>query len=473
MKKKSLQWKLTLWFSAALILMSALTFIIVFFVSHAVLQKQLRTELIHTVEDNVDEVEFYRSVAQMELDGGTDHYIRYGVGYLEIDDDFLDSVGGVTTALYHENGSLLYGENPIAAAGALALVDGECRTIRLHGETYYVFDRRLEQSEIRDLWLRGVVPELQGDAPLKRIVHLCLWSLAALMLIAIFGGVLIAGHALKPLRDMALTAAQISGGSDLKKRMPVSGGDELAQLAVSFNGMMQRLDEAFEAERQFASDASHELRTPMAVIMAQCDDALSGDRTADEYRDALSVIRRQGKRMSRMISGMLELVRLERKTDRYARETFDLSALVLSVSEDMALIRDKSIALGAHIEPNIAFTGDQALVTRLLSNLIGNAYRYGHKNGHIDVTLRRTDAAIELTVSDDGIGIAPDQQEKIFHRLYQGASDRSGEGAGLGLAMARQIALLYGGTLSVESEEGKGSAFTARFPLECKNDAPQ
>ena len=320
MKRSSLQWKLTLWFSAALVLMAVLTFIVVFFVSHSVLQKQLRTELIHTVEDNVDEVEFYRSIAQMDQDGDTDHYIRYGVGYLEIDDDFLDQVNGVTTALYHENGSLLYGENPVAAAGKLAFEDGVCRTVRVRGETWYVFDRRLEQSALRDLWLRGAVPETRADAPLRDIVYVCVWSLLALTLIAIAGGVLIARRALKPLRAMALTAAQISGGDDLKKRMPDGGSDELAQLAGAFNGMMQRLDDAFEAERQFASDASHELRTPMAVIMAQCEDALSGEKTGADYREALSVIHRQGRRMNRMISGMLELVRMERKTDRYARE---------------------------------------------------------------------------------------------------------------------------------------------------------
>lgn len=200
MKRSSLQWKLTLWFSAALVLMAVLTFIVVFFVSHSVLQKQLRTELIHTVEDNVDEVEFYRSIAQMNHDGGTDHYIRYGVGYLEIDDDFLDQVNGMITALYHENGSLLYGENPIAAAGMLAFEDGVCRTVRVRGETWYIFDRRLEQNTLRDLWLRGAVPETRADAPLRDIVYVCVWSLLALTLIAIAGGVLIARRALKPLR---------------------------------------------------------------------------------------------------------------------------------------------------------------------------------------------------------------------------------------------------------------------------------
>ena len=421
MKRSSLQRKLTLWFSAALVLMAVLTFIVVFFVSHSVLQKQLRTELIHTVEDNVDEVEFYRSIAQMDQDGDTDHYIRYGVGYLEIDDDFLDQVNGMITALYHENGSLLYGENPIAAAGMLAFEDGVCRTVRVRGETWYIFDRRLEQNTLRDLWLRGAVPETRADAPLRDIVYVCVWSLLALTLIAMAG---------------------------------------------AFNGMMQRLDDAFEAERQFASDASHELRTPMAVIMAQCEDALSGEKTGADYREALSVIHRQGRRMNRMISGMLELVRMERKTDHYAREPFNLSALTESVCEDMALICEKNIALTTDVEPDISITGDQTLITRLLGNLIGNAYRYGRENGHIIVTLHRAGSAIELTVSDDGIGIAPDQQKKIFRRLYQGASERSGDGAGLGLAMARQIARLHGGELTVVSEEGKGSAFTARFPMQ-------
>ena len=112
---------------------------------------------------------------------------------------------------------------------------------------------------------------------------------------------------------MALTAAQISGGDDLKKRMPDGGSDELAQLAGAFNGMMQRLTTPFEAERALPR-MSHELRTPMAVIMAQCEDALSGEKTGADYREALLRHPSSGRRMNRMISGMLELVRMERKT---------------------------------------------------------------------------------------------------------------------------------------------------------------
>ena len=464
MKRAKLQWKLTCWFSASLLLMALLTFVIVFFVSHSVLQKNLKDELIHTVEDNLDEVEFYRSVSQMHIDGDTDHYIRYGVGYLEIDDDFLDQVNGICTGLYRENGELLYGENPITEVEIPAFADGVCHTVRQGGEVYYLFDRQLEQSPIRELWLRGVVAESQADAPLRRIVRICLWCLGAMVLFAIGGGVAITRRALRPIRDLSQTAAQISGGDDLKKRIPAAGNDELSQLAGAFNGMIQRLDEAFEAERQFASDASHELRTPMAVILAQCDEAMDAELSPEEYRQALRVIRRQGRRMNRMIAGMLECMRMERKSDLYAREDVDLSELTESLCQDLALIGEKGIQVTWEVEDGIHFTGDRTLLSRLIANLVGNAYRYGRENGHTQVTLNREGEHILLSVADDGIGIAPDQQEKIFRRLYQGASHRNGEGVGLGLSMARQIARMYGGEITVKSTPGTGSTFTVRLP---------
>ena len=464
MKRAKLQWKLTCWFSASLLLMALLTFVIVFFVSHSVLQKNLKDELIHTVEDNLDEVEFYRSVSQMHIDGDTDQYIHYGVGYLEIDDDFLDQVNGICTGLYRENGELLYGENPITEVEIPAFADGVCHTVRQGGEVYYLFDRQLEQSPIRELWLRGVVAESQGDAPLRRIVRICLWCLGAMVLFAIGGGVAITRRALRPIRDLSQAAAQISGGDDLKKRIPAAGNDELSQLAGAFNGMIQRLDEAFEAERQFASDASHELRTPMAVILAQCDEAMDAELSPEEYRQALRVIRRQGRRMNRMIAGMLECMRMERKSDLYAREDVDLSELTESLCQDLALIGEKGIQVAWEVEDGIHFTGDRTLLSRLIANLVGNAYRYGRENGHTQVTLNREGEHILLSVADDGIGIAPDQQEKIFRRLYQGASHRNGEGVGLGLSMARQIAWMYGGEITVKSTPGAGSTFTVRLP---------
>ena len=279
---------------------------------------------------------------------------------------------------------------------------------------------------------------------------------------------MIARRALKPLRAMALTAAQISGGDDLKKAHARRRQRRAGAIGNgAFNGMMQRLDDAFEAERQFASDASHELRTPMAVIMAQCEDALRRENRRGLPRGALRHPS-SGRRMNRMISGMLELVRMERKTDRYAREPFNLSALTESVCEDMALICEKNIALTTDVEPDISITGDQTLITTCSATSSGNAYRYGRENGHIIVTsVHRAGSAIELTVSDDGIGIAPDQQKEIFPAALSGRvrtiGRRRGAGAGHGAAdraSARRRADRR------EARRGKGSAFTARFPMQ-------
>ncbi len=463
-KPRTLQRKLTLWFSISLIFMALIAFVTVFFVSHSVLQKLLRDELIHTVEDNLDEVEFFQSFQQMDLDGDGDQYIRFEDGYLEIDDDYLDIVNGVYTALYTGDGKLLYGENPISES-ELAFTDGVCRIANAESGRYYVFDRALQIVPGKTLWLRGVVNEKEGDAPLYRIVRVCLWGMGALTAIAIAGSVFMARRALKPIREMSAAAAQITGGSDLKKRMPVhANGDELARLAESFNGMIARLDDAFEAERQFASDVSHELRTPMAVVGAQCEELLTGEKTIEEYRDGIRLIQRQSRRMNKIISGMLELLRLERKTDQYQKEAVDFSALVSSVCEDMALIGEKGIQLSWNVEPDISVMGDKMLFARLLNNLISNAYRYGRENGHIEVALRKTGAMLELIVQDDGIGIAKEKQEKIFNRLYQVAPDRGGQGAGLGLPMARQIARMYSGDIIVNSEPGRGSTFIVRIP---------
>lgn len=229
--------------------------------------------------------------------------------------------------------------------------------------------------------------------------------------------------------------------------------------------MFDRLDEAFEAERQFTSDASHELRTPVSVIRAQCEYTLERDRSPEEYREALEVISRQSRRMTRLVEDMLSFTRLERRAGGLrGRSRSTCRALVRSACEDLALIREKSITLTCEAADGVVVEGDRALLGRLLTNLVGNAYRYGRENGYIRVKVERADGCVLLSVEDNGVGIAPEQQEKVFNRFYQADAARSGEGTGLGLAMAREIARLHGGDIRVTSEPGKGSIFVFRMP---------
>ncbi len=464
MRHLSIRLKITLWFSGALVLVVAITYFAILAVSSQVIQKTVRDSLLHTVEDNVDEVEFYADLSGMDPHE-VDYFLQYGEGYLEVDDDFLDAVGGVCTGLYRTDGTLLYGENPVARElNGLEFRDSVVQRETVAGTVYYVFDRKLTGEGLAGLWLRGVVSERQGETQLHTISKLSLIALPLLLLLAIGGGYLIARRMLRPVQRISETAAGIESGGDLKRRIELGpGGDELHQLADSFNRMIGRLDRAFEAEHQFASDASHELRTPVSVILAQCEYSLEEEREAEEYRRALEVIRRQGRRMAKLVGEMLEFVRLENGRGA-VRERVALTELVRSVCADMALIRTSGIELSCEAEENLFVRGDAGLLERLLANLIGNAYRYGRENGHIRVRLRRDGDGAVLSVADDGIGIEKEEQENIFRRFYRVDRSRAEGGTGIGLAMAAEIARIHGGTLGVESEPGRGSTFTLRLP---------
>lgn len=467
MKNLSIRLKITLWFAVALFVIVAITYVVILTVSNQVIQKTIRDTLLHTVEDNVDEVEFYTDISQVDIANSVDHFIMYNSGYLEVDDDFLDEVNDVYTALYLSDGTLMYGENPLAVALAdLEFSDSEIRERTVNGELYYILDRHLTQKGLEDLWLRGVVSEHQGEVQMHEISTLSLIILPIILIAAVLGGYFIAKRMLMPIKQITNAAENISRGGDLKKRIELDRGkDELHRLADSFNNMIARLDESFEAERQFTSDVSHELRTPMSVIMAQCEYTLDEERTPQEYERALRLIRRQGRKMTKLINDMLDFVRLERRGTNYQIEKLNLSALVNSVCEDMSLIRERGISLEHEVEDEIWVDGNPALLSRLLSNLISNAYRYGKDDGHIKVRLKKSQDEVTLSVSDEGIGISREDKEKIFRRFYQADSSRTGSGTGLGLSMVKEIASFHGGSMSVESEPGKGSEFTFHLPV--------
>lgn len=466
MRRLSIRFKITFWFTMALILVMLLTYFITFSVSNRIIQKTIRDSLIETVEHNVDEIEFYQSIEDVDLGNDVDHFLEYTEGYLEVDDDFLDAVNDVYTALYHVDGVLLYGENPIAGEiDGMKFIDSQVQETAIGGTTYYIFDRKLTADGLDGLWLRGVVSEAQGATQMSAIMRLSLILMPALVIAASTGGYLIARHMLRPIQKISDTARQIGKENDLKKRITLgAGNDELHRLADSFNDMFEKLDRSFEADRQFTSDASHELRTPVSVIAAQCELALEKPRSPEEYEEALRVIQRQSRKMSRLINDMLDFTRLEYNADRYAKETIDFAELVASVCADMALIQEKGIALQWNAEDEIQFWGNRELLVRLLTNLIGNAYRYGKERGHIWVRLEKDDGGLQLTVRDDGIGIAGEEQQRIFRRFYQADPSRAGAGMGLGLSMAQEIARFHGGEITVESVPGEGSTFLVRFP---------
>lgn len=464
MIKKTLKLKITVWFSAAIIIISCVAVLATVLVSGSVIQKGIRDNLIETVENNLDEVEFYSDYDKLEFDDPYDLCLEYKDGWLEIDDDFLKSVNGITTSLYDENG-LIYGDSSIFSGESNPPFKNRfVSSAKTENGTFYVYDIELKLSGAGTLWLRGTVSSQYSITQMNRIFKIVLMLIPLLVLFAIAGGYIIAKRALSPVIEITAAADDIRTGNDLSKRIEIGeGDDEIHRVAKSFNSMFERLEDSFNKEQQLTSDISHELRTPLSVIFSQCQYTLEERRTAEEYIEALELIERQSKKMASLTSDMLAFSRIERGAGEVKKEKLNLSECVSSICEDMALIGEKGITLSFDIEPKIYVDGNFELLSRLTVNLISNAYRYGKENGTILVTLKKEKDGAVLSVKDNGIGIEKSELEKIWNRFYRADSSRNSGGTGLGLSFVKEIAEIHNATVSVQSEKEKGSVFSVKF----------
>lgn len=476
MKNFTIQKKIIIWFSVTLIVIVALMNTMTFAIANLVLDEDVRERLMNTVVSNVEEIEYFNQLdSKTEREHG-DQYLQYNDGWLEIDDDFCDFFEGICTALYDENGNLLYGEAPVKISRNKDLTFTTVGKVEYKGEKYYVYDRKVTGENLEGLWLRGTVSKNERINILYNTVRLSFWLLPLLALLAILGGYAITRRSFLPVEQIARSAKEIGESGDLSRRLDIGpGNDELHQLTNAFNNMFDRLEKSFDAERQFTSDASHELRTPTAVIMAQAEYGLELADTEEEYRKALEVIKRQSERMNDLINRLLFFTRLDQGTEPVNMEELDLSSLTADVCAEQQMIKLSDITLHADIEKGITAVTDRNLYARLLNNLCSNAYKYGKPHGTIKVSLRKSfsdDCMAVLSVADDGIGISRENLEKIWNRFYQVEPSRNeeagGGGIGLGLSMVKQIAAHLGGEISVESTLGEGTVFT--FCLKVKKN---
>lgn len=448
MRNISIKWRMTLWFSLLMIAITALMLVFVMLMNRNTVTRPPEAELLYMVDRNADDVEF-------------DHG----------DWDFSDVeqyAHGVYTEIFDEDGQRLFGTAPAEVSDGAPKEKNALHTVvGSSGGTYLVYDCWLEIGG-SGLWVRGTIDSAARGSVMEVIVPLAWSVLPALVVLSVGGGWLISSSSFKPMEKVIAAAESISGGEDLSRRIGLPRGrSEINRLAGTFDDMFDRLERSFKAEAQFTSDASHELRTPVTVILAECETLERTAETTEDYVEGMTVIHRQAEQMSRLIGQLLHITRLEQGTQKTCMERGDLTALAEAVCEQQKMIAPEGVVLTFDGPESVEAQMDVILMTRLLNNLISNAFRYGSGGGHVRVTVRRTGSCAVLSVSDDGAGIPPDQQEKIWQRFYQVDAARSGgEGTGLGLYMVRQIARLHGGTAAVESAPGQGSTFTVRIPAE-------
>ena len=465
MKKLGIVSKLTLWYSFIMVVIASLMIGFLLYVVRRVTIDSVQKKLVDTITKASKEIEYEENISEED-----DIYIEYGDAYIEIDEDYIKERNGVYIALYNLESDLLYGSlPPLDNIEKLPAFSEEIKEVEEEGLRYYIYDMPVKDKRLKNLWVRGIVMPTDGLRDISRISLIAVYTLPILVLISVLMGYMMARGALKPIESIRESALKIGSGMDLNRHIDIGeGDDELHKLVKVFNDMFDRLYNSFEKEKRFASDASHELRTPMTVIIAECEylNSIKEDEglSRNEYFEGLEVIYRQARRMNDIIKNLLDFTRIGRNF--YEKEPINISELIKGICYDMKLINtDSNISLDEEIEDEIYVYANKNLVYRMLVNIISNAYTYGKKNGHIYVSLYK-DKEVNIVIRDDGIGISDKDLSHIFERFYRAESSRTGKGTGLGLAMAMEIARWHGGDISVESKENKGSCFSIILPLD-------
>jgi signal transduction histidine kinase len=295
---------------------------------------------------------------------------------------------------------------------------------------------------------------------------------APLLVIASVGlSYMIAGHALRPVDRIIDEVQAISDGRSLHRRLPLeASNDEIARLVVTLNEMIERLEKSFAALRRFTADASHELKTPLAVLRADVERAMSASVSRGERLVALEEALQETTRMADLVDSLLTLARADEGRFDLHREPIELEPLVRDVFETASILGEAAgIAVVMPEITPVKVMGDATRLRQLFLNLTTNAIKYTPRGGSVDLSLTSHDRTASFSVRDSGLGISAADLPHVFERFYRAdrARSRSAErgGFGLGLAISQWIAEAHGGNISVRSRLGRGSTFTVTLPV--------
>ncbi|MBU0469779.1 MAG: heavy metal sensor histidine kinase [Candidatus Omnitrophica bacterium] len=296
-----------------------------------------------------------------------------------------------------------------------------------------------------------------------------IYALPGILILSLTGGYFLTRRNLKPISQMVQTTNRITI-SNLNERLPIRGsGDELDELAKTFNKMIDRIEQAYQKLSQFSADAAHELRTPLTTLIGEIEVALTHKRSSDEYYTLLTSNLEELTRLMRLVNNLLLLCQDEKPDRTKENELINLNEIVRDITELFnPVAEDSNISLKSSTLPEPIFIfGDKWRIEQLISNLLDNAIRYNLSGGSVDISLTKNDGNAELVFSDTGIGISESDQSKIFDRFYRvdSSRNRSSGGSGLGLNIVKSVVQSYFGEISVKSQPEKGSTFTIKLPL--------
>lgn len=441
-RRMSIKARITLWYAALIVFICAAALCLLFAIAGYAQDEHCRKTLENATVIIMDEME-----------------IEHGV--MEIDAD-IDDVPGVYAALFDMQGELIYGRS----RAELPFEEASIRRAQGDGHSYMVRDTLLSVPNVEPVWLRVYMASDMSESMAGAVAHYGFWLLPLLAAVALWGGYQITAQAFRPVGEMSRMAASIAGGGDLSVRVGTADAkgsrDELHALSATLNGMLERLQGAFERERQFTSDVAHELRTPLNAMQMQGEYALSCEDIS-EKDEAVARMLEKNEEMRTLVSQLLMIARLD-AGQMAMDEDIALAPMIMEIAEDLnPVAQERKIGIETALE-DVWLHGSRAMLTRAVINLADNAIRYGREGGHIWISLKSEGDEAVISVTDDGCGMDEAALERVFDRFWRADSARTAAGTGIGLSIAQAAVKAHGGDVTVQSAVGKGSCFTIRLP---------
>lgn len=368
-------------------------------------------------------------------------------------------------SIYEASGKYIVGQYNYDVVN-IPFQEGLPRRESVEGKEYIVYDTKTPTPpRIRGgFWIRGVESVNSTMLLGRSAIIIMLILIPLILLLTALGGYYITKRAFRPVNNIVKTANDISRQKDITRRIeiaPDATEDELHHLSVTLNQMLDKIENLIMQEKQFTSDASHELRTPISVILAQGEYLLDIAKDEKEKELAQTIVDKS-RQVSKLVSSLLLLARIDQHRQKFNKEKVDLGVLAdIAVDSVKDMADQKGIALMSDIKEGTIVEADESLLLSAITNLISNGIKYGKENGYVSVTASKTENGTEIVVSDNGVGISKEHLNKIWTRFYRVDDVRNNEygSNGLGLSMVKSIVGLHDGEIFVKSLPDKGTEF--------------
>lgn len=446
--KGSIKIRITVWYSIILLIVSLSLLFLTVNISNSIMMHDLKNRLIESVE-------------------GFTLNVKQTPNFTIVIPEHKLNENGIMLCVYSKSGEEIFGWTPID--NNVKIKESSIELVVKDGKEYYVYDTNYIRTGLNgDIRIRGVTCLTDALVVIQDLLIYYLILVVLVILIASIGGYMIINKALEPVNKIRLTAKEISESKDLSQRINLKDTkDEISNLAKTFDGMLDKLEDNMLKEKQFTSDVSHELRTPIAVILSECEYGSDCVEDIEEMRGIVDSVKSQASKMSKLVTELLMISRMDNDRIQINIENVDISELLNFVCDEQEEIHNSKTILIRNIENNVYYSVDVLLMTRLFVNILSNAYQYIGNGNMIIVSLKEFKDNFIISIKDNGIGISKENQSKIWNRFYQVDSSRTSSensSSGLGLSMVKWIAEKHNINIELESELGKGSEFKLIFP---------